>query len=125
MALVARSCKSVRMLQLTLFRQMARAQLLDMLMGRSDNKVVARGGNSGMAWDYFDGLVGELDLFLRLMEQVRKRRDELKPQLRVRWSDGFRPGGSWMRPLARRYSGLSNTRTCEARSAGICRRNST
>jgi len=75
--------REVSQIQLTIFRRLARLTLTDLLMGRSDNALVARSGKLGYAWDYFDGLVRELDAFISLMFDVHHRRDELKPQIKL------------------------------------------
>jgi hypothetical protein len=69
--------------QLQMFRQIVRAQLLATLMGQSDDAIVARSGKIGYAWDYFDGLSAELEEFLKLMREVKLRREELKPELKL------------------------------------------
>ena len=69
--------------QLKIFRQLARSYLLEILMGKTDNAIVARSGKLGYAWDYFDGLVNDLEQFLKLMDAVKHRREEIKPELRI------------------------------------------
>ena len=69
--------------QMTIFRDLVRLRLLDMLNGHTDDALIAKSGKLGYAWDYFDGLVSELDRFLGLMADVKKRREELKPELRL------------------------------------------
>jgi hypothetical protein len=75
--------REVARVQLIVFRRLVRLALSDLLMGRSDNALTARSGKLGYTWDYFDGLVREFDAFLGLMADVRKRRDEVKPQIKL------------------------------------------
>ena len=77
---VLKECERV---QLVLFRQLLQLHLLDILNGHSDDALIARSGKLGYAWDYFDGLVIELEHFLQLMADVKKRREELKPELKL------------------------------------------
>lgn len=66
--------------QLIIFRQMLRLRLLALLMGRDANPLIARSGKLGYTWDYFDGVVSDLDWFLKhVMDGVAKRRAELRP----------------------------------------------
>lgn len=76
---VLKKCERV---QLIIFRRIVQLRLLDILNGHSDDALIAKSGKLGYAWDYFDGLTTELDSFLRLMTDVRKRREELKPELK-------------------------------------------
>ncbi len=69
--------------QLSVFRQAVRARLNDLLNGRGEDALIARSGKLGYAWDFFDGLVAELDAFLTLMDQVKRRREDLKPELKL------------------------------------------
>ncbi|MBN1874421.1 MAG: hypothetical protein JXA33_09330 [Anaerolineae bacterium] len=69
--------------QLTTFRQLVQLRLLSILNGQSDDALVAKSGKLGYAWDYFDGLANELNGFLDLMRDVRKRREEVKPEIRL------------------------------------------
>lgn len=80
---VGEALKEVERIQLIIFRRLIRLTLSDLLVGRSDNALVARSGKLGYAWDYFDGLVRELGSFLGLMASVRLRRDEIKPQIKL------------------------------------------
>lgn len=75
--------KEVERVQLVIFRRLMRLTLFDLLMGRSDNALMARSGKLGYTWDYLDGLVRELDAFHGLMTDVRQRRDEVKPQIKL------------------------------------------
>lgn len=70
--------------QLIIFRRLVRLRLLDLLMGRADDAVIARSGKLGYAWDFFAGVVDELETFLALMREVRKRRAEVKSELKYR-----------------------------------------
>jgi hypothetical protein len=68
--------------QLIIFRQMLRLRLLALLMGRDANPLIARSGKLGYTWDYFDGVVSDLDWFLKnVMDGVAKRRSELRPTI--------------------------------------------
>lgn len=75
--------EEVKNTQLYIFRQIVRLYLKDTLMGRSENAIVARSGKLGYAWDLFDGLVAEFDTFLKLMDDVKHRREKIKPELRL------------------------------------------
>lgn len=75
--------KECERVQLIIFRQVVQLRLLDILNGHTDDALVAKSGKLGYAWDYFDGLVAELERFLGLMAEVKKRREELKPELRL------------------------------------------
>lgn len=77
------SLKAVQHVQLIIFRRLIRLTLSDLLMGRHDNAMVARSGKLGYTWDYFDGLSRELGNFLSLMSEVRKLREELKPEIKL------------------------------------------
>lgn len=74
----------VQRVQLILFRRLLRLYMLDVLMGRSDDPLLARTGKLGYAWDYFDGLSTELGRFLNLMDQVRQRRNDPQVKNEVR-----------------------------------------
>lgn len=68
--------------QMIIFRQMLRLRLLSLLMGRDANPLIARSGKLGYAWDYFDGIVSDLDWFLKnVQEGVAKRRADLRPAI--------------------------------------------
>ena len=69
--------------QISLFRQVSRLHLLNILMGRSDDAIEARTGKLGYAWDYFDGAAEQLEQFLLFMDDVKRRRDQLKPELKI------------------------------------------
>ena len=73
----------VQKVQLTIFRQLVQLRLSDMLMGSSEDAIVARSGKLGYAWDYFDGMVIELEKFLKLMDDVKHERDRIKPELKL------------------------------------------
>jgi hypothetical protein len=75
--------REVQNIHLIIFRRLLRLRLADMLMGRSDNAIVARSGKLGYARDYFDGVVAELDQFIRLMADVRTRRNELRNEIKL------------------------------------------
>lgn len=77
------SLKSVERVQLIMFRQVVNLRLLEILNGRSDDPIIARSGKLGYAWDYFDGAAQELNYFLTLMHDVKRRREEIKPQLKI------------------------------------------
>lgn len=67
-----------------LFRRIVRLRLLEILNGQTDqDQIKAKSGKIGYAWDYFDGLVVEFDEFLQLMQDVKRRREQLKPELRL------------------------------------------
>lgn len=69
---------------LNLFRRIVRLRLLDMLMGHSDqDPVKAKSGKLGYAWDYYDGLVDEFEQFLGIMDEVKRRREEVKPEIKL------------------------------------------
>lgn len=69
---------------LTLFRRLVKLRLLGTLMGRSEqNPTKSKSGKLGYAWDYFDGLVDEFEEFLALMDDVKRRREEVKPEIRL------------------------------------------
>lgn len=73
----------VKKIQLYIFRQLVRLNLQSILVGRSEDPVIARSGKLGYAWDFFDGLVADFDKFLKLMEEVRHLREKIKPELRL------------------------------------------
>lgn len=78
---VLQECEDV---QLILFRQLTGLRLSSILNGNPNNDaMVARSGKLGYARDYFDGLVDEFSRFLSLMEEIRKRREQIKPELKV------------------------------------------
>lgn len=78
---VLRECEDV---QLAIFRQLTQLRLLGILNGSPNSSAtVARSGKLGYARDYFDGLVDELGRFLLLMEDVKQRREQIKPDLKV------------------------------------------
>jgi len=67
-----------------LFRRLVRLRLLEILNGQSDeDQIKAKSGKLGYVWDYFDGLVVEFDEFLKLMQEVKARREELKPEIKI------------------------------------------
>jgi len=69
--------------QIVIFRQVIRASLNNILNGHGEDFLRARRGKLGYAWDLIDGIVDDLDKFLALMDQVRNRREELRPELRI------------------------------------------
>ena len=69
--------------QTFLFRRLVGQHLEDILMGRSDDALVARSGKLGYAYDMFDGAAGVMSTFLKLMDDVKKRREEIKPELKL------------------------------------------
>ncbi len=69
---------------LLIFRRQMQLKLTEILMGVSDNAIVARSGKLGYAWSYFNGVVDELDDFLKLMRDIRRKREELKPELKLK-----------------------------------------
>jgi hypothetical protein len=73
----------VKKLQVSIFRQMVRLYLQDILVGHSEDPLIARGGKLGYTWDFFDGLVTDFDQFLKLLEEVRHLREKVKPELRL------------------------------------------
>lgn len=73
----------VQDVQLTIFRRIIRLRLLSILMGNSDDPIVARGGKLGYAWDFFDGVASNLESFLSLMRDVRKLREKIKPEIKL------------------------------------------
>lgn len=73
----------VRDAQMTLFRRLLRLRLLDLLMGRSDDALIARGGKLGYTWDFFNGVAREYELFLGLLHDVGERRKSDKPEIKM------------------------------------------
>lgn len=69
---------------LLVFRRQIQLKLTEILMGVSDNAIVARSGKLGYAWSYFNGVVDELDDFLKLMTDIRRKREEVKPELKLK-----------------------------------------
>ena len=69
--------------QMVLFRRLLRLRLLDLLMGRSDNALIARSGKLGYAWDFFNGVVREYEIFLALLHDVQERRKADKPEIKM------------------------------------------
>ncbi|MCL4266932.1 MAG: hypothetical protein KJ069_27380 [Anaerolineae bacterium] len=69
---------------LLIFRRQMRLKLTEILMGLSENAIAARSGKLGYAWSFFNGVVDELDDFLKLMEDIRKKREELRPELKLK-----------------------------------------
>lgn len=72
----------VQKTQMIIYRRLLQLRLLEILMGKSDDAIVARSGKLGYAWDYFDGVVQELDDFLKLMNSVGEYRQEIKPEIK-------------------------------------------
>lgn len=77
---VLKECEQV---QLIIFRQLVQLWLMDILNGHTDDALIARSGKLGYAWDFFDGLVDVLEQFLALMAEVRNRREEVKPEIKL------------------------------------------
>lgn len=75
--------KRVQEAHVNTMRRQLRVKTLELLMGQSDNAVDARSGKLGYAWDYFDGLANLFGEFLNTLDQVRKRREELKPSIKL------------------------------------------
>lgn len=73
----------VERLQTRVFRRLIRLHLLDILMGRSEDPIIARSGKLGYAWDYLEGAVDVCDKLLALMDDVKHLRNEIKPELRI------------------------------------------
>lgn len=73
----------VQRAQMVLFRRLLRLRLLDLLMGRSDNALIARSGKLGYAWDFFNGVVREYETFLALLADVYERRKKDKPEIKM------------------------------------------
>ena len=69
---------------LLIFRRQMRLKLTETLMGTSENAIIARSGKLGFGWSYFNGVVDELDDFLKLMEDIRKKREEIRPELKLK-----------------------------------------
>lgn len=69
---------------LQIFRRHLQTRLLEILMGRSDNALIARSGKLGYAWDFLKGGVQEVDNFLKTMDEVRRKRENIKPELKLR-----------------------------------------
>ncbi len=69
--------------QVDIFRRVVRLYLVETLMGRDEDPIVAKSGKLGYACDLFDGLVQELGDFIEILDKVRHRREELKPELRL------------------------------------------
>ena len=69
---------------LMIFRRQMRLKLTEILMGTSENAVVARSGKLGYAWSCFNGVVDELDDFLKLMTDIRKKREDIRPELKLK-----------------------------------------
>lgn len=68
----------------SLFRRLVRLRLLEILMGHSDqDPIKSKSGKLGYAWDYFDGLVDVFEEFLGVLEEVKKQRETLKPQIKI------------------------------------------
>lgn len=76
--------RNVQHVQMVIFRQMVLLNLLDILMGRDDNALIARSGKLGYAWDFFDGVVQELNRFISLLDEVNKKRLAAKPEVKLR-----------------------------------------
>lgn len=75
--------QEIQRVQLIIFRNLLRLRLSDILMGRSDNALVARSGKLGYARDYFNGVAADIDQFVRLMADVRSRRNEIKNEIKL------------------------------------------
>ncbi|RMH74629.1 MAG: hypothetical protein D6681_22905 [Calditrichaeota bacterium] len=69
--------------QLTAFKAMLRLTLARTLNGISEDPLVARTGKLGYAWDFMDGVVHDLADLRILLDDVRKRREEIRPELRL------------------------------------------
>lgn len=69
--------------QVAVFSKLVRLYLISILMGTDENPIVAKSGKLGYAWDFFDGLVKEFGDFLEIMDKVRHRREEIKPELQL------------------------------------------
>jgi len=67
--------------QLQLFRRMVRLWTLDTLMGRSDDALKARTGKLGYAYDFFGGVIDNLEKTRLFMEKVAQKRQQEKPRL--------------------------------------------
>lgn len=67
--------------QIVILRRLVRLRLQDLLMGRSEDAQIARTGKLGYAYDFFDGLVAEMDVFLKVMVAVKERRNVVKPEV--------------------------------------------
>lgn len=67
-----------------IFRRQLRLKLTEILMGQSDNALEARSGKLGYACSYLDGVVNELDDFLSLMEDIRRKREDVRPELKLK-----------------------------------------
>lgn len=74
----------VEQAHLQIFRRQLRLKLTEILMGTSDDPLTARSGKLGYAWSYLDGVKDEMDDFLTLMTDIRRKREELKPELKLK-----------------------------------------
>ncbi len=74
----------VEQAHLQIFRHQLRLKLTEILMGTSDDPLLARSGKLGYAWSYMDGVTDELSDFLALMTDIRRKREEIKPELKLK-----------------------------------------
>ena len=64
--------------QVQRFQELLQHWLLNTLNGTSTDPVLAKGGKLGFAYDFVKGLVDYFDYFLRYLEKVRHKRDQLQ-----------------------------------------------
>ena len=76
--------RNVQRVQLIVWRQAISLNLLEILMGKDDDALMARGGKLGYAWDFYSGVAQELNTFIRLMDEVNRKRLDAKPEVKLR-----------------------------------------
>lgn len=76
--------EKVEQAHLLIFRRHIRLKLTEILMGKSENAIIARSGKLGYAWSFFNGVADELDDFLDLVDFIQKKREELRPELKLK-----------------------------------------
>lgn len=76
--------RNVQRVQLIVWRQAIVLNMLEILMGKDDDAMTARSGKIGYAWDFYNGVVQELNTFIGLMDEVNKKRLEAKPEVKLR-----------------------------------------
>lgn len=70
--------------QIRFFKRLIRARVTNMLMGRSEENILAaRSGKLGYAYDFFDGVVKGFDEILGFMDDVRQEREALTPEAKL------------------------------------------
>ena len=73
----------VQKVQQAAFRSLVRLRLLRILNGTSEDPIKARTGKLGYAWEFMDGVTSDLHKIGELLDKVRKRREELRPELKM------------------------------------------